>query len=147
MLGPFGAALGTRLSRRRFLACALTPILTAIFASSVSASGATVSTLEPAPGLPLSISVNNLYAIGTGPGGDTLITGTDGQPLGQGRVHLGTFTPGFDLQQAIGTWNITNLIDNFQAMAQGSFLTPWGGARMDLCAFGIVLMPPNTDVS
>lgn len=99
-------------------------ILATLLASSLLASSATVSTSESAAGTTLSISFNNFHASDPGLGGDTLITATDGHPLGQGRAHLGTFTPAFNLNEAIATWNLSTLINNFHPVLHGPVLTP-----------------------
>jgi hypothetical protein len=78
----------------------------------------------PASAVTVSISATNLVNFGYGPGGDTLITDAAGLPLGQGRIHIGTFVAGFNPRAAAHTSDIAALLANFRAVVGGPILTP-----------------------
>jgi hypothetical protein len=78
----------------------------------------------PASAVTVSVSATNFYNLAAGPGGDTLITKSNGQPLDQGRIHIGTFAPGFNPQAAVNASDTAALLANFQAVLNGPVITP-----------------------
>jgi hypothetical protein len=83
----------------------------------------------PASAVTVSVSATNFYNLAAGPGGDTLITASNGQPLDRGRVHIGTFAPGFNPQAAVNALDTAALLASFQAVISGPIITPaeWSG--------------------
>lgn len=78
----------------------------------------------PAFAVTVSVSATNFYNLAAGPGGDTLITTSNGQALDRGRVHIGTFVAGFNPQAAAAASDTAALLDNFQAVFDGPVITP-----------------------